>query len=93
MKKLIFLLTVIVLTACTGVIVYDDYTYNRPVYHQNYRVVRETRLCPLCHGTGRIRASIGPRYYEYYRYRFKHCNACRGTGKIYTNRVYRRYLY
>ena len=91
MKKLIVLLTVIVLTACTGVIVYDDYTYNRPVYHQNYRVVRETRLCPVCHGTGKLRTSIGPRYDRYYRFRY--CNVCRGTGRIYTNRVYRRYLY
>ena len=91
MKKLIVLLTVLVLTACTGVIVYDDYEYNRPVYHNNYRVVRETRSCPVCHGTGRLMTSIGPRYDRYYRFRY--CNACRGTGKIYANRVYRRYIY
>ena len=82
MKKLIVLLTVLVLTACTGVMVYDGCTYNHPV-----------RLCPVCHGTGRIRTSIGQRSDRYYRYRFRYCNSCRGTGRIHANRVYRRYLY
>ena len=91
MKKLIVILTALLLTACTGVTVYDDCTYNRPVYHKNYRIVREARLCPVCHGTGRLRTPIGPRYDRYYI--FRHCNACRGIGRIYANRVYGRYLY
>ena len=64
MKKLILLFTILTLTSCTGVglMGYDDYVYERPVYHHKYRVVKEVRLCPVCRGTGKIRTSIGQRY-------------------------------
>ena len=93
MKKLLALLAIIFLTSCAGFVVYDDYYYDRPVHHQEYRVVTSNERCPVCQGSGRIIVIDGPRYDRHHHYRARRCDRCGGTGRVYVRRVYNRYLY
>lgn len=93
MKKLLALLAIVFLTSCAGFVVYDDYYYDRPVHHQEYRIVTRNEVCPVCNGYRRIIVPDGPRHDRHHHYRTRRCDRCGGSGRVYVRRVYNTQFY